>query len=290
MKVEVGQSSAVMSLMKRRGKLSEAQLFGAVMSDKVANHTSVEVAQEFKKNFRQAKRDNREKVGSRGVVEAAMFALDKLEKGGKISSDCSKVLTSESWTLSQLDNNPNDVGSRKEMMNGGVSRSSGIEQYQQRNSLYECGELSLTAVSEEMLKSQRGASTASGAKASKIDSSAAMMTKETGSLQQAGTPDSGNSAIYQRGFLFKPVSDSTGKVAILMPPSLTGKVQSVSIYSNNRVENGNYGGVGNGFREHFRFSEPGSKYPPNSQVRVTLYDGTTHNVTIPNPLLRYEVK
>lgn len=290
MKLEMCQNSAVESLLRRRGKLSEAQLFGAVMSDKIADHTSPEVAMEFRKNFRQAKREERETTGNRGIMNAAMRSLDMLVAGGKISRDCARVLTNESWTLSQLDENPDNVAQRSEM-GADVSRSAGIEQCIRRNALYESGELSLTEVTDEMLSSQRASSR--GALQSKVEGTGdSQVANAIGSAisSRYTSAEFGSSPVYQRGFLFKPVSDSTGKVAILMPPSLTGKVKGVSIKSNDGMESGAYGGVGNGFREHFRFNRPGSSYSADLSILVMLRDGTTHTVRIPNPGLRYEVK
>jgi hypothetical protein len=290
MKLEVSQSSMVESLLQRRGKLSEAQLFGAVMSDKIADHTSPEVAKEFRKNFRQAKRYERERAGERGIVNAAMRSLDMLIAGGKISQDCARVLTNESWTLSQLDENPNNVARRSEM-GMDVSRSCGVEQYNQKNALYQIGELSLTEVSAEMLSSQRDSSSAHPqTKVAGVRNSTAADTIREVSNSQSVAPQFGSSPIYQRGFLFKPFSDSNGNVVILMPPSLTGKVRNVSIQSREGIESGAYGGVGNGFREHFRFRKPGNGYAPDLSIVVMLHDGTSHKVTIPNPGLRYEVK
>lgn len=290
MKLEVCQNSAVESLVLRRGKLSEAQLFGAVMSDKIAEHTSPEVAREFRKSFRQAKREEREKTGCRGIVNAAMRSLDQLVAGGRISQDCARVLTNESWTLSQLDQNPDNVAQRSEM-GMDVSRLAGIEQFHRNNELYESGELPLTEVTNEMLSAQRVSSSGSSQSSVKV-SAGAQNADSSGevSVSRSTSSDFGRSPIYERGFLFKPVSDSTGKVAILMPPSLTGKVKSVSIKSSDGIESGAYGGVGNGFREHFRFRRPGSSYSPDLSILVTLRDGTIHTVRIPDPGLRYEVK
>jgi hypothetical protein len=289
MKWEIVQGSAVESLLQRRGKLSEAQLFGAALSDKIAEHSSPEVAEEFRRNFRQLKREQREKTRCRGIVNAAMSSLDALVASGKVSRDCARVLTNESWTLSQLDKNPENVAIQTDM-GVNVSRESGIEQYHRRNALYQSGALALTKVTDEMMLSQRFSSSTPAAKDSGTGYSMVENSGKVGSVSQNASAEFGASPVYQRGFLFKPISDSTGKVAVLMPPSLTGKVKSVSLKSNDSIESGSYGGIGNGFREHFRFKWPGSSYSANLSVVVMLSDGTIHNVRIPNPGLRYEVR
>jgi hypothetical protein len=91
-------------------------------------------------------------------------------------------------------------------------------------------------------------------------------------------------------FLWKPVSDKDGKLAILTPPRLTGKIKNVVILSPDKTKilgKGNFSGVGNGDREHFRFSKPGEQYPDKSIVMITLKDGSTQHVPIRESSARY---
>ncbi len=92
------------------------------------------------------------------------------------------------------------------------------------------------------------------------------------------------------GFLWKPNSGSTGKLAILLPPGMSGRVSSLRVVSptGGLIENGKGAGVGNGGREHFRFSKPGQDFPPGSKVEITLKTGQTVSYTIPNPSIRNE--
>lgn len=90
-------------------------------------------------------------------------------------------------------------------------------------------------------------------------------------------------------FLWKPVSEKDGKLAILLPPNLTGKVARVKILDKDGTTllgAGRYSGVGNGEREHFRFNKPGSKYPAGSIVDIVLKDGSHRRVTIEKPAER----
>lgn len=61
------------------------------------------------------------------------------------------------------------------------------------------------------------------------------------------------------GFLWKPISDSTGKLAIHLP---VGSAGPISVNG----ETGAYGGYGNGNRYLGRFSKPGSAYGMNVPV------------------------
>lgn len=85
------------------------------------------------------------------------------------------------------------------------------------------------------------------------------------------------------GFLWKPQSDKDGKLAILLPPHLTGKVADVAILSPDgmrTLQRGHYSGSGNGEREHFRFSKPGGDFPDGSIVVIMLKDGSRQHLTI----------
>jgi len=91
-------------------------------------------------------------------------------------------------------------------------------------------------------------------------------------------------------FLWKPQSEKDGKLAIVLPKSLTGKVKSVKILSADKTKTlatGKFSGVGNGDREHFRFSKAGGSYPDGAVVVITLEDGSKRNVVIKDSAVRY---
>lgn len=86
------------------------------------------------------------------------------------------------------------------------------------------------------------------------------------------------------GFLWKPKSDSDGKLAVLLPPQISGGVRSCVLVGpdGKQLEAGKDGGVGNGDRQHYRFSRPGGQYPPGTSVVATLADGQTVTYTVQN--------
>lgn len=87
------------------------------------------------------------------------------------------------------------------------------------------------------------------------------------------------------GFLWKPVSDSTGKLAILFPPKFSGSLVSCELFSadGRSLGKGSDGGVGNGDRQHFRFPKPGHQYPVGTVVVGTLANGERVTYTIDRP-------
>jgi hypothetical protein len=97
------------------------------------------------------------------------------------------------------------------------------------------------------------------------------------------------------GFLWKPVSDSNGKLVVLFPASLTGNIISAGLYSSlpptseNMIENGRFSGDShNGRRAHFRFSKPGEGYSNGVYVVAHLKNGQIASYRINSTGRRYE--
>lgn len=90
-------------------------------------------------------------------------------------------------------------------------------------------------------------------------------------------------------FLWKPKSDSDGKLVVLLPSSMRGQVVSVAIMKNGQsIETGRFSGdEHNGMRPHFRFSKPGADYGTDIEV---VSAGTTGmcSFKIPNGAKRTE--
>lgn len=69
------------------------------------------------------------------------------------------------------------------------------------------------------------------------------------------------------GFLWKPVSDSDGKVAVILPARFVKKFDEVAIVTpTGGVEQLRFTTFANGDRQHWRGSKPGGKYPSGSRV------------------------
>jgi hypothetical protein len=77
------------------------------------------------------------------------------------------------------------------------------------------------------------------------------------------------------GFLWKPVSESNGKLVVLLPGSLRGKVSGCSISGSFGSETGSFAGdTHNGNRPHYRFSKSGGSYGSNIRVTARTTSGT----------------
>lgn len=106
--------------------------------------------------------------------------------------------------------------------------------------------------------------------------------KSTNSKYESLSTAGKSSPTSSEQFLWKPVSDSDGKLAVLLPASLTGEVSKVVIESpaGIMIAQGRDGGVGNGGREHYRFNQSGGSYPDGSSVVIHMKDGSIKSVRI----------
>jgi len=82
------------------------------------------------------------------------------------------------------------------------------------------------------------------------------------------------------GFLWKPISESTGNLVVLLPHSLRQNLYSVQIRSaanfnhESLVENGDFlTDTHNGDRPHYLFDHPGAHYEQNIFVVALTLDG-----------------
>ncbi|MGA1191633.1 MAG: hypothetical protein ACO3XO_05070, partial [Bdellovibrionota bacterium] len=90
-------------------------------------------------------------------------------------------------------------------------------------------------------------------------------------------------------FLWKPNSESDGRLVVLLPAQYTGRVTSAGIYESmppteeGLIEEGRFSGDShNGGRAHFRFNRAGGAYPNNVYVVARMTDGRTVSFPIAN--------
>ncbi len=91
-------------------------------------------------------------------------------------------------------------------------------------------------------------------------------------------------------FLWKPISESDGRLVILLPGKYRGKAESCKVYNaaGLELEAGNFvGDTHNGYRPHFRFRHRGEFYGKSLTVKATLTGGNEATWHIPNGAMRY---
>lgn len=89
-------------------------------------------------------------------------------------------------------------------------------------------------------------------------------------------------------FLWKPVSESNGKLVVLFPSAIRiGTVQEITVNGVNKPDRVTQDGA-NGDRIHARFGKPGSAYGKQVEVKLTTKGGKDYTWVIPDGKNRFE--
>jgi hypothetical protein len=241
-------------------KVSEEELFAALVQERLGKSKGEAALNEFKEIFGACKERLKKPDGFIPVEDAAKQALIEFTAAQKISAEEADAIYSQSFAAAQLDDNKEALFDNR---GGGEDPTIAVATMEQALLLSR-------AVVEQI---DNGAITAPKRSVTETTlSKAALVGGHTGATSEAGG-----------GFLFKPVSDSDGKLAILLPSRLAGLVKGITLVGPDGtiLESGRYSGNGNGGRDHYRFTKPGGQYPDGLSVQATLVTGE---------VLRYLIK
>ena len=228
-----------------------------------------------------AKANHTEGDGYCWLEDAVGDALKDLEKSGVLSSDEAKQVYSESFAAAQLDDNKDALFDGK---GGGNDPTRAVNDLESALMAAKLMVEKITSGEEEVEMVEVGSKSNSGS--AKAGSSAVGVSSAGGSV----TPQ-GNVVDGPNNFLFKPVSDNEGTLAVLMPSVLKNQVESLVIMDSagNVLEEGHSTGYGDtGEREKFAFSKAGGNYPADLVVEARLANGSVQTWKIPDPSQRYD--
>lgn len=240
-------------------KVSEEELFSALVQERIKKTKGESALSEFKTLFESAKQRLRKPNGFVPVEDAAKEALKEFRDTQKISKEEADTIYSQAFAGAQLDQNKDALFDGR----GGPNDPT----------------IAVAEMEQALLLS--------GALISKFDSGAetatTRMLDEPSNVITSGGAGAPASEAGGAGFLFKPISESDGKLVVLLPPRLAGLVKSVSLLGPNGevIDTGRYTGNGNGGRDHYRFSRAGGQYQDGLTVQATLATGE---------LVRYIIK
>ena len=261
-------------------KVSEEELFAGVVEEQLQSTKGEDVAKQYHDALESEKTALKNSKGMIPYEDAAKNALKQLRDANVITSDEADKVYSEAFSASQLDSNSSCLwdryGGANDQTVSLADVSTAISSAQNKIDAFTAGSQTydLRSLNEVSLSAAGSASTAaSGAIPS-------------GTIQPSGTNIDGKG-----GFLFKPVSNSDGKLAVILPASLKGLVSSIDLVDSTgkTIESGKFTSNGDtGTQSKYSFSKPGSAYSANLNVRVTLNDGSLVNYIIPDPSQRYD--
>jgi hypothetical protein len=235
----------------KSNKVSEEELFSALVQERIKKTKGESALSEFKGLFESAKKRLQKPNGFIPVEDAAKEALKEFRDAKKITKEEADSIYSQAFAGAQLDQNKEALFDGRGGPNDPTIAVADMEQ----------------------------ALLLSGALIGKFDSGAEKVTARTLDEPSNAAVTGGTGAPASEaggaGFLFKPVSESDGKLVVLLPPRLAGLVKSVSLLGPNGevIETGRYTGNGNGGRDHYRFSRAGGQYQDGLTVQATLATG-----------------
>ncbi len=247
-------------------KVSEEELFSALVQERIKKTQGDGALGEFTTVLNSCKSRMRKADGYVPVEEATKQALIEFKEAKKISQEEVDKIYSESFAAAQLDENKEALFDGR----GGANDPT----------------IAVASMEQALLLSR--------AKIESFDSGTAKADirsiSEAATGKAVGTAGSEAVTGTDAGFLFKPTSESDGKLVVLLPARLTGLVSGLSLIGPDGqvLESGRYRGVGNGGREHFRFSKPGGQYPNGSTVQAKLVTGEIVRYLISNTSQRTE--
>lgn len=235
-----------------KNQASEEEVFSALVQERIKSTKGDDALKKFNELLAQSKEAMKKPDGFIPVEDATKDALRKFRDSGAVSKEDADSIYSHAFAAAQLDDNKEALFDDR----GGPGDTS----------------VSVASMEQALLSSRT--------KVSAFEAGTEKFTVRSLDEASAGKPGgiSGGHHSSEPGggaFLFKPVSDSDGKLAVLLPPKLSGLVAGVRLVGPNGevLESGRYAGNGNGGRDHFRFNRPGGGYPDGLSVEVALKTG-----------------
>lgn len=240
-------------------KVSEEELFAGLVQQRIQHTKGDSAFAEFTELFNAAKSRLQKPNGFIPVEDAAKEALREFRDAQKITKEEADSIYSQAFAAAQLDDNKDALYDGHGGPNDPTIAVAEMEQALM---------LSGALISKFDAGSQQATARA-------LDELSNVAPTTSGSSSKGSNGTSPSSEASGTGFLFKPVSESDGKLVVLLPPRLSGLVQGLLLIGPNGeiVETGRYSGNANGGRDHYRFSKPGGKYPDGVTVQARLVTG-----------------
>jgi hypothetical protein len=230
-------------------KVSEEDLFSALVSERIKKTKGDEQGSKFQEVLEAKKNSMKKGDGYVPMEDATKAALIEARDTGLLTKEETDKIYSEAFAAAQLDDNKGALFDGRGGANDVTVAVASLEQ-----ALAGSRALIEKYSSGSEKAPERSVDEASNSKVMNIP----------------GAPTAGD-----QGFLYKPVSDSDGKLAVLLPSRLSGLIAGVQLFdpAGKLLDSGRYGGNGNGGRDHYRFSKAGGSYPDGVSVEVSLKTG-----------------
>ena len=98
-------------------------------------------------------------------------------------------------------------------------------------------------------------------------------------------PPQTNGVVGAHSALWKPISETTGNLVLVLDEEYTGHTTGVTVAG----EAGRFASVANGNREHYRWGKPGADFTEMATIVVTTDTGAEHVGYVPVPAEREQI-
>jgi hypothetical protein len=287
------QSSDFNSMLKgllkpdSANKVSEEELFAGLTYERINKLKGKEAAEKFKAALDAEQNSLRKSDGYIPHEQAAINALTKLTQDGTLTAEDGNKVYAQAFAGAQLDSNKTALFDNR----GGANDPT---------MAVESMETALVAAKALVAAFDDGSKTADPRALTGAAPTGTKGVGGTNSSPATATPGGGSAPVTPSGqtidgsggFLWKPVSVNQGKLAVLLPPELTGSIQALKLLDANGavVEEGRFtsDGTGEGGRTKYSFNRQGGDYGDNLTVRLELTDGSVRTWSIPDGSKRYD--
>jgi hypothetical protein len=269
-------------------EVSEEELFAASIGERLYNLKGESTLKQYEEYIASNKIASTTASGHVQVEQAAIDSLKQLVAEGSLSAEEGDSIYSESFSAAQLDSDTTALFDGKGDNNDPSIAVAKISEAMVKLKAFMEGDdttranitgMSLSSASQTGFAGQTAAST--------------FAALNSGAISDLGTVDpNGTYVDGSEGFLFKPVTNNEGRLAVLFAQSWTNNLASVRLLdqNGNLVEEGvrKPEGISETGREKFTFSKTGSSYPQNLSVEVLFKNGDMKMFNIPDPSKRYD--
>jgi len=251
-------------------QVNEEELFAALIEQKLS-----EVGDEAAEFYRAEKEKLMVSMaradGYVNVEDVAKAALKKTVTDGKVDLAIAEKINGEAFAGAQLDDNLEMLydsrGSGDDPTIAVSDMEAALLSMRVTIEKIESGEMSVAARSLDIPSNSvpGGTTPVSGTPA-----------------DPASAPSGAQQLDGAEGFLWKPESESDGKLVVLLPTTLKGLIERVEVHSElpptdtSKLGSGRFtGDTHNGGRPHYRFEKEGGEYGDNVELVVYKTDGST---------------